>query len=330
MSAPAPPPLSPSPSPPSPVHQPVMPREVMELLTPATGETAVDLTLGLGGHALLLSWAVGGEGRVIGFDLDQSNLAEAERRLRGGPATFTAVHARFTDAARKLKSLDLRADAVLTDLGFSSSQMDDPSRGFSFAVDGPLDMRMDRTQRVTAADLLAAMSEAELADLIYRYGEDPFARRIARKLAQKRQREPIRTTARLAELVVEAYGSRARSSRMHPATRTFMALRIAVNDELGSLRTLLDLIARGAEEVDRDGWLRRGARVAIISFHSLEDRLVKQAFVDMCKMNLATRLTRKPLMPDDREVRDNPRARSAKLRAIRIGGAPQAAAENRG
>jgi 16S rRNA (cytosine1402-N4)-methyltransferase len=307
-----------------------MPREVIGLLAPRVGETAVDLTLGLGGHALLLSRAVGIEGRVIGCDLDESNLAEAERRLRDGPAKFTAVHARFTEASQRLKSLDLRADVVLADLGFSSSQMDDPSRGFSFAAEGPLDMRMDRSQRVTAAHLLAALSETELADLIYRYGEDPFARRIARKLAQKRQREPIRTTARLAELVVEAYGSRARSSRMHPATRTFMALRIAVNDELGSLRTLLDLIARGAEEIDRDGWLRRDARVAIISFHSLEDRLVKQAFVEMCKSNLATRLTRKPLTPDDSEVRDNPRARSAKLRAIRIGDEPQAAAETEG
>jgi 16S rRNA (cytosine1402-N4)-methyltransferase len=320
-------------------HIPVMPDQVMALLAPRSGETAVDLTVGLGGHAILLSRAVGQKGTVVGFDLDADTLRAAEANLRacgdasvdasrgdqGGAcgeadaARFVPVHASFTDVAERLRSLDLRADVILADLGFSSVQMDDPSRGFSFTADGPLDMRLDRSQSVTAADLLAALSEKELADLIYHSGEDPFARRIARKLAQIRRREPIRTTARLAELVVEAYGPRARSSRMHPATRTFMALRIAVNDELGSLRTLLQVISRGAEEASRGGWMRDGARIAIISFHSLEDRLVKHAFAELCWKNLAARLTRKPLTPGQAEVQANPRARSAKLRAIRIG-----------
>ncbi len=300
-------------------HIPVMPDEVMALLAPKEGETAVDLTIGLGGHAMLFSRAVGPTGTVIGFDLDEASLSIAKARLQQGPARFVPIHSRFSDAPDRLKEMHLSADVVLADLGFSSLQMDDPSRGFSFAADGPLDMRLDRSQSVTAADLLAALSERELADLIYRSGEDPFARRIARKLAQIRQREPIRTTARLAERVVEAYGPRARSSRMHPATRTFMALRIAVNDELGSLQSLLQTISRGAQEVDRGGWLQRGARIAIISFHSLEDRLVKHAFAELCRKDFAERLTRKPLTPGDSEVQANPRARSAKLRAIRIG-----------
>lgn len=299
-------------------HIPVLPDETMAILKPKAGEVAVDLTVGLGGHASLLANRVGPTGTVVGFDLDQSNLERATERLRSDGVQFIPIHARFTDAPAHLGSLGLRADVVLADLGFSSNQMDDPARGFSFTADGPLDMRLDRSQAVSAADLLAAMDESGLADLIYRYGEDPFARRVARKLAQIRDREPIRTTARLAEAVVEAYGQRARSSRMHPATRTFMALRIAVNDELGSLQTLLDHVRRGAEEAGGRGWLREGARVGVISFHSLEDRLVKHAFADMNKHSLCDRLTRKPVVAGDVETRTNPRSRSAKFRAIWI------------
>jgi 16S rRNA (cytosine1402-N4)-methyltransferase len=304
-------------------HIPVMPQETLAILAPQAAQVAIDLTVGLGGHSMLLSEAVGPSGTIVGFDLDAGNLKSATERLHGA-AKSIPVHARFTEAPGRLASLRLKADMVLADLGFSSSQMDDPARGFSFAADGPLDMRMDTRQGETAADLLEHLSERELADVIYRYGDDPYARRIAQKLEQIRRREPIRTTARLAEAVVEAYGSRARASRMHPATRTFMALRIAVNDELGSLRTLLDQISEGAEQVKRgggrgeEGWLRHGARIAIISFHSLEDRLVKHAFADMSKRGLATRLTKKPMTATQEEVRVNPRARSAKLRGIRI------------
>lgn len=299
-------------------HIPVLAQETMSILAPAAGEVAVDLTVGLGGHASLMAECVGPTGTVIGFDLDASNLDRATRRMEATGVRFIPIHARFTDAPAQLASLGLQADVVLADLGFSSNQMDDPARGFSFAGDGPLDMRLDRSQSISAADLVAAMDEAGLADLIYRYGEDPFARLIARKLAQIRQREPIRTTARLAEAVVEAYGPRARSSRMHPATRTFMALRIAVNDELGSLQTLLDHVRRGAEAVGRGGWLRVGARVGVISFHSLEDRLVKHTLADMSSNDLAERLTRKPVIAGDAETRTNPRSRSAKFRAISI------------
>jgi 16S rRNA (cytosine1402-N4)-methyltransferase len=198
--------------------------------------------------------------------------------------------------------------------------MDDPERGMSFRADGPLDMRFDPAASTTAADLLATLTERELADLIFEYGEEPLARKIARKLAQSRERMPIQTTAELARLVLEAYGTRARSSRMHPATRTFMALRIAVNDELGSLRTLLDAIESGANAAGGGGWLNVGARVGIISFHSLEDRMVKRAFAGLAKRGLVTALTRKPVTAGAQEVQANARSRSAKLRAVRIDG----------
>jgi 16S rRNA (cytosine1402-N4)-methyltransferase len=209
---------------------------------------------------------------------------------------------------------------ILADLGFSSSQIDDPNRGFSLMADAPLDMRLDPTASVKAADLLAVLSERELADLFDEYGEEPLARKIARKIVQIRRNQPIRTTAELARLVTEAYGRRARFSRLHPATRTFMALRIAVNDELGSLRSLLDQIAQGAQQLEHGGWLNRAARIAIISFHSLEDRSVKHAFADLVKRDLATALTRKPIVASDDELAANPRSRSAKLRAVRIDG----------
>jgi 16S rRNA (cytosine1402-N4)-methyltransferase len=307
-----------------PGHIPALLEETMAMLNPRPGEIAVDCTAGLGGHSCALAERLKPDGQVIGFDLDAANLARAAQRIEATGARFIPIHENFVRAPDHLKRLGLRADIALADLGFSSNQMDDPFRGFSFSDDGPLDMRLDASGRntaVTAADLLAALSERDLADIIYRYGEEPLARKIARKLAQNRQAEPIRSTARLAGLVVEAYGPRARSSRMHPATRTFMALRIAVNDELGALQGLLDNIVQGAEQVERGGWLRAGARIAVISFHSLEDRLVKQAFVDLEQRGLAHRLNprKKPITASEQEIQRNPRSRSAKLRALRIG-----------
>jgi len=301
-------------------HRPVLAREVLDLLAPKPGEVALDCTVGRGGHAQLLAKAVGPEGRIIGVDLDESCLEHARRRLATAPGRFTGIHASYAAAPRRLAELGLSAHVVLADLGFSSSQMDDPSRGFSLHGDGPLDMRFDRNSGATATELLAALSQRELADLIYELGEEPLARKIARKLVQTRQSKPIQSTAELARLVVEAYGPRARTSRMHPATRTFMALRIAVNDELGALEALLDGIVRGAEQAGDGGWLRSEARVAIISFHSLEDRLVKRAFAELEKRGRATRLTKKPVTAGAQEVQANPRSRSAKLRAVRIHG----------
>jgi 16S rRNA (cytosine1402-N4)-methyltransferase len=198
--------------------------------------------------------------------------------------------------------------------------MDDPLRGFSFQAEGPLDMRLDTSRGETAAELLARLPEDELADAIFQLGEDPFARRIARIIAERRGRAPIRTTTDLASAVVAAYGARARESRMHPATRTFMALRIMVNDELGALRGLLSALEQGGRALaSGTSWLQPGARAGIISFHSLEDRLVKHSFAEWEREGLGTRLTRKPAEAADTEIRANPRARSAKFRVFEFG-----------
>ena len=303
-----------------PRHVPVLPAEVLHLLAPAPGEVLVDATIAIGGHARLLAEHLGPTGRVIGLDLDPRNLESATQRLHETTTPFMPIRDNFVRVGEHMERLKLRADVVLADLGFSSSQMDDPQRGFSFLAEGPLDMRLDPDGPVTAADLVNRLSERELADVIFRYGEEPLARVIARKVGQARSGSPIRMTAQLAQLVREAYGRRAHASRIHPATRTFMALRIAVNDELAALDALLDSIAHAARDVLAGGWLRAGARVAVISFHSLEDRMVKRAFADLVERRLATGLTRKPLKASEQEQRENPRSRSAKLRAIIIGG----------
>lgn len=302
----------------TPGHIPVLMEQTLNLLAPQPGEVVVDCTIGRGGHSLALSRAVQPGGTVIGFDLDQGNLDFAQQRIAEAGGELRAIHDSFVRIGHHLGQSSLRADVVLADLGFSSNQMDDPARGFSFQADGPLDMRLDPAGPTTAADLLTAMSERELADAIYHFGEEPLARKIARKVVETRQREPIRTTAELARLVAEAYGHRARSSRMHPATRTFMALRIAVNDELAALTSLLEQIAAAAQRPG-DSWLAEKARVAIISFHSLEDRMVKQAFADLERRGLGRRLTRRPVTAAEQEARANPRARSAKLRVVQLG-----------
>ena len=292
--------------------------ETLRVLDPRPGEVVVDCTVGRGGHSDPLSRAVGHEGTVVGFDVDPDSLSFAAQRLREAPARFEPIRDNFVRAAHHLHRLGLRADVVLADLGFSSPQMSDPQRGLSFAADGPLDMRLDPDGPVTARELLATLPEAELADLLHRYGEDPLARKIARKIVAARDREPIVSTRQLAAIVVDAYGVRARGSRMHPATRTFMALRIAANDELTALGALLDNIADDAAGPRETGWLAAGCRVAVISFHSLEDRLVKRAFAGLVDRGAAERLTRRPITAGDDEVASNPRARSAKLRAVRL------------
>jgi 16S rRNA (cytosine1402-N4)-methyltransferase len=329
-------------------HQPVLLEETLELLSPQPGETVVDCTLGRGGHAMALASEIGPAGTLVGFDLDPANLVFVEQRLadssapndpslntggstaEGRPPTAPRtilIHDNFASTTRHLTERGLTANIVLADLGFSSTQMDDPARGFSFAADGPLDMRLNPQSSVSAADLVNTLSERELADLIFHTGEDPLARKIARKLVEERRESPIRTTARLAATVVAAYGPKARASRMHPATRTFMALRIAVNDELAALRALMESITRAAEQMSDEGearyggqsWLADGARIGVISFHSLEDRIVKQCFADIERRSLGRRLSRKPVVAREEEIGQNPRARSAKLRVARIG-----------
>lgn len=315
-------------------HRPVLVREALRLLAPRPGETVIDCTAGRGGHAVEFARAVGPTGRVVLLDVDAGNLAYAAQRLRDETGLAPcAVHASFAALPGLLErdpaTRGLRADVLFADLGFSSSQMDDPKRGFSFSSDGPLDMRLDPTRGATAADLLRSLPERDLADLVYRFGEEPLSRRIAAKVVAWRRREPIETTAHLARLVREAYGPRAHRSRTHPATRTFMALRIAVNDELGALESLLDAIRIGARTASSDGWLRPGARAGIVSFHSLEDRLVKHAFAEMAREGIATIRTRKPVVSSEPESAANPRARSAKLRVAMVGGADRDGSEVR-
>ncbi len=314
-------------------HLPVLPAEVIELLDPKPGQLLLDCTAGRGGHGALLIPLLGPGGRYIGLDMDPGNVAYSQERL--GPIAEASgveleiVHANFREAKWVLERRGIAGvDGVLADLGFASNQVDDPARGLSFREDGPLDMRMDTGSTITAERLVNTLPEGELADLIYEFGEERLSRRIARKIVEQRQREPITTTSGLAALVRRAYPrpprssaparskgsgkSRGRGKRIDPATRTFMALRIAVNDELGALDGLLaDLPG-----LLKPGQLNAGGRAAIISFHSLEDRRVKRAFIGLGQGEGFTVLTRKPMTASEDEARQNPRSRSAKMRGI--------------
>jgi 16S rRNA (cytosine1402-N4)-methyltransferase len=302
-------------------HRPVLLKETIRWLAPERGGLFIDGTLGLGGHseAILESSE---HTRVLGIDRDQEALTQARARLARFGARFRAAHADFRDIASVMREAgEAAASGVLVDLGVSSWQVDSPHRGFSFRYDAPLDMRMDPTQGEPAANLLARLSEAEIARLIFEYGEERHARRIARQIVDRRRRgEPVRTTRELAELVARATGYR-RDARIHPATRTFQALRIAVNRELEGL----DLFVETAIDL-----LQPAGRFVAISFHSLEDRIIKRtlrrlaghcqcaprALVCSCGARRAVEiLTRRPVTPTPDEVAQNPRARSAKLRA---------------
>ncbi|MHC4295142.1 MAG: 16S rRNA (cytosine(1402)-N(4))-methyltransferase RsmH, partial [Planctomycetota bacterium] len=267
-------------------------------------------TIGLGGHAETLLAAAGKDALLIGIDVDDSNFTEVKKRISSLAGSFRLFQGNFSELPTVLKEAGVEAaDAIIVDLGISSVQLDDPGRGFSFTVAGPLDMRMDRRIEHTAGDLVNKLSEKELADLIYTYGEDRYSRRIARAIVAERKRERIENTIRLAQIVAGAYPHPTRKTRrgVHPATRTFQSLRIAVNDELGNLDRLLQQLPNV---------LAPGGRAAIISFHSLEDRRVKRAFIDMERTGAAKRLTKKPIVPAGQELERNPRARSAKLRGI--------------
>lgn len=291
-------------------HVPVLVDEVLRLLDPQPGETVLDVTVGRGGHCAAIIERIAPGGRYIGLDVDPGNLAHVEARLPDPPGAMNLVCSNFGDADVVLEDLGVAGvDLLLADLGFASPQLADPSRGLSFSREGPLDMRLDPSAQTTAADLLARLGERELADLIFRYGEERFSRRIARKIVERRRNEPIRTTRELADLCAAAYGSRARRQRIDPATRTFQALRIAVNDELGRLSALLEMLP---------GLIRPAGRVVMISFHSLEDRLVKRSFRSMEQQERGERLTKKPITAEASERDANVRSRSAKLRAFRF------------
>ncbi len=299
-----------------------MPSEIVAALRVAAGDVVLDCTAGRGGHASLLASAAGPSGTVVLCDLDPENLAFAAHRVGAtGVGRVVTLPGSFARAPRDLAREGLAADAVLADLGVASTQIDSAERGFSFLADGPLDMRMDPTGPVSAADLVATAGEPELARIIAEFGEEPLARRIAQKIVRMRADSPIQTTAELAGLVRDAYGSRAASSRNHPATRTFQALRIAVNDELGALDGLLRQIGEAAKAVaeHRSTWLAPGAKVAFLTFHSLEDRRVKRAFAELVRDGLGSLPARTPEIPTEAEIAINPRSRSAKLRVVTVG-----------
>ena len=271
----------------------------MDALAIRSAGTYVDATFGAGGHSALILAALGAQGRLVAFDADPAARAHAFDDSR-----FTLVHANFRELAQRLDALGIaQVHGVLFDLGVSSMQFDEGERGFSFRVAAPLDMRMDPGSGQSAAEFLALRDEREIADTIYEYGEERKSRRIARAIVALREAgTPVRDTVDLAGVVARAVRAPAHA-KIHPATRTFQALRIAVNDELGALREGLDAaLARTAT----------GGRIAVISFHSLEDRIVKHTFREDPRVRV---LTRKPIVADGDELAANPRARSAKLRA---------------
>lgn len=284
-----------------PVHVPVMLDEVVEWLQPLPGKTLVDGTLGGGGHARALAQLVAPNGLIIAFDRDPAAIESAAERLTGLPIKL--VEANFAELPEVLAQLEIPAvDGVVLDLGLSSDQLADRQRGFSFDAEGPLDLRFNPNEGRPAWQLLERIDAEDLANLIYEYGEERLSRRIARKIVDRRRQQPIRTAADLASLVRSCYPRSKGRPRIDPATRTFQALRIAVNEELSSLESALKRIP---------DCLKPGGRLAVISFHSLEDRRVKEAFRDDPRLQA---LTRKPLVPTDAEIARNPRARSAKLR----------------
>jgi 16S rRNA (cytosine1402-N4)-methyltransferase len=285
----------------TPRHIPALAKEVLDSLAPQPGQVFVDCTVGAGGHARLIAERLGADGHLIGLDQDAAMLELARPRLAGLPATL--VHASFDQMREVLREQGIAAvDGVLADLGICSDQLEDSNRGFSFQRDGPLDMRLDATVGEPASVLLARLPERELADLIFAYGEERHSRRIAKRIVEARQTRMPATTGELAELIHRCM-PRPRGG-IDSATRTFQALRIAVNDELGALERLLKLLP---------ACVKPAGLAAIISFHSLEDRRVKQAF----RSPGWTALSRKPIVAGEDENRSNPRARSAKLRVAR-------------
>lgn len=284
-------------------HRPVLLAESLELLAVRGGGLYVDGTVGLGGHAAELLRRSAPDGRLLGIDRDGETLERARAALLPFGARARLVHGDYREIPALLGGE--RAAGILLDLGLSSAQLDEPERGFSFQAAGPLDMRMDRSRGETAAEVVNRRPERELADLIYRYGEEPASRRIARAIVEARRRSRIETTTALAEIVRGAAG-RSRRPGLHPATRTFQALRIRVNRELEALGATLEALAL---------CLAPGGRLAVIAFHSLEDREVKVTFRALLAQGFAA-LTRRPIRPSAEEVRENPRARSARLRAI--------------
>ncbi len=292
-------------------HDPVLINEVLQLCTPKPGQTVVDCTVGRGGHSLALARAIAPDGTLIGLDYDPRNLDYARARIEDAntAATVRLFHANFAEIDTALKQAGItHVDSILADLGISTNQLFDETYGLSFSRGLPLDMRLDPRTRTSARTIVNNWAEQKIADLLYHLADERFSRRIARKIVEVRKQTPINTTDHLADLVrsvVPPQRGRNRSVEIDPATRTFLALRMAVNGEMDNLERLLAVAPRV---------LKPGGKIAIISFHSTEDRLVKHVFRSAEQTGQLKVLTSKPIIPSDAEIDANPRSRSAKLR----------------
>ena len=286
------------------LHEPVLVREVLDFLKAGKGGIFADCTLGMGGHAEKILESSSGS-RVIGLDCDRDAVAYAEKRLERFGERLECICENYSNLSGVLEERGIRSvDGILLDLGLSSAQLADESRGFSFMKDAPLDMRMDRGLAVGAGHLVNRLPRRDLAEIFKKFGEEPRAEKIAGKLVMERKKSPVETTGRLAEIISKAYGGR---GRIHPATRVFQALRIAVNRELEALEKLLDSAV---------SMLSPGGRLCVISYHSLEDRIVKYRFRSLNELEHVNVLTKKPVVPSREEVLRNRRSRSAKLRVL--------------
>jgi 16S rRNA (cytosine1402-N4)-methyltransferase len=289
------------------VHYPVMYREVLELLDLEGKEVVVDCTVGIGSHALKILSHLKKDSIFIGIDKDGDSLEIAKARLKQFEGKYILVKEDFRNLDKVLNDLSIeKAEAFFFDLGVSGYQLSCPERGFSFLKEGPLDMRMDRSAFLCAYDLVNNLSEQELCTIFEKFGQERFSRKIAHTLVRKRRKEPLSTTSQLKRIILEAVPRKSLKYRIHPATRVFQALRIAVNRELDSLTEGLNKAVR---------YLAKGGRIVVISFHSLEDRIVKSTFKNLASQGILRILTKKPLTPKEDELRENISSRSAKLRA---------------
>lgn len=293
------------------LHTPVMLEEVLAYLNPGPGKVIVDATVGMGGHALEIARRISPQGRLIAIDRDKESLEHAQERLKDFSGIAEFVYGNFSDIQEIVKRLNIPAiDGIVLDLGVSMFQLTQSDRGFSFTREGPLDMRLDRNSYISAYDLVNNLNEDEISNLLWSFGQERWHNRIAHRLVEERRKQPIATTAQLSDIVMRAIPPRFRRYhyRIHPATRTFQAVRIAVNRELEALEQVL---ARAIP------LLAPGGRICVIAFHSLEDRVVKWAFRTAAAEGLVKILTPRPLTPSEEETRANPSSRSSKFRAVK-------------
>jgi 16S rRNA (cytosine1402-N4)-methyltransferase len=291
------------------LHIPVMLSEVIDYLDPKPGQIIVDATLGTGGHSLEILKRITPGGRLIGIDRDEDSLAVCRQRLSEFSGSYEFVHANFVDVDQVLENLGIdKIDGIVFDLGISTYQLKDAERGFSFQQEGPLDMRLDKSSYISAYDLVNNLNENEISHMLWSFGQERWHNRIAHLLVEERRNQPISTTSQLADLVMRAIPHRYRRGyyRIHPATRTFQAVRIAVNREL----EILESAIKKAVAI-----LKKKAKICVISFHSLEDRVIKHTFRALKAEGLIDIITAKPLTPADSEVAANPSSRSSKFRA---------------